>query len=171
MKIQPAMTLQKKTLGLVALTIAIGALVACGSGSTASTDTAVTAAGQSQSPPPEAAASAPSSSAAEFPGGTELGDLGLPVYPTPPEHVSPHDAGTNGDGEKYDSVLLEPHDPFDTVVAWYKARMPTGSFVSSPDPKHAEFHLGDADKVTRTVVIDNINEGQTHLILMMKTKP
>ena len=172
MKIQSAMALQKKTLGLVTLAMAIGALVACGSGSTGSTDAAVTAAGtNSQSSTPEAATIAPSASAPEFPSGTELGDLGLPVYPTPPEHIAPHDAGTNGDGEKYDSVLLEPHDPFDTVVAWYQAHMPTGSSVVSMNPKHAEFHLGDTDKVTRMVIIDNINEGQTHLILMMKTKP
>ena len=172
MKIQSAIALQKKSLGLVTLTMAIGALVACGSGSTGSTDAAVTAAGtNSQSSTPQAATSAPSASAAEFPSGTALGDLGLPVYPTPPEHIAPHDAGTNGDGEKYDSVLLEPHDPFDTVVAWYQTHMPTGSSVVSMNPKHAEFHLGDTDKVTRMVIIDNINEGQTHLILMMKTKP
>ena len=171
LKIRSVLALQMKTLGLVALTMAIGALVACGSGSTASTDAAVTAAGRSQSPTPEAATNAPSSPAADFPSGTDLGDLGLPVYPTPPEHIAPHDAGTNGDGEKYDSVLLEPHESFDTVVAWYKAHMRAGSYRASVDPKHAEFHISDAGKVTWMVIIDNIHAGQTHLILMMKTKP
>jgi hypothetical protein len=168
MKIRSATTLPRTILACLSITIAVGTLTACSNGSTAP---AVAAAATTQSPPVQVATRAPSSPAAEFPVGTELGDLGLPVYPTPPEHVSPHDAGINGDGEKYDSVLLEPHEAFDTVVAWYKARMPTGSFVASPNPKHAEFHIGDDDKVTRTVVIDNINEGQTHLILMMKTKP
>jgi hypothetical protein len=169
MKIRSATTLPRKILTCLAIAIAIGALDACSNGSTASTDAA--AATTHPSPPAQVASSAPSSSAAEFPAGTEVGDLGLPVYPTPSEHVSPHDVGTNGDGEKYDSVLLEPHDPFDTVLAWYKAHMPTGSFVASPNPKHAEFHIGDADKITRMVIIDNIHEGQTHLILMMKTRP
>jgi hypothetical protein len=169
MKIRSVMTPQRKILTRLAITIAVGALTACSNGSTAATDAAAAATIQSQ--PPQVAASTPSSSAAEFPSGTELGDLGLPVFPTPPEHVSPHDAGTNGDGEKYDSVLLEPHEAFDTVAAWYTAHMPTGSLVSSPNPKHAEFHIGDDDKVTRMVIIDNIHEGQTHLILMMKTKP
>ncbi len=100
-----------------------------------------------------------------------LGDLGLPVYPTPPEHVSSHDAGTNGDGQKYDSVLLEPHAPFDTVVAWYQAHMPAGTGgTNEMNPKHAEFHVDDG-KVSRTVLIDNVNEGQTHLLLMKKINP
>ena len=172
MKIQSAKIFQRKPLGWVAIAMAIGVLAACNSGSTASKDVAVAAVGaDNTSAAPQVATSAPSASAAEFPSGTALGDLGLPVYPTPPEHIAPHDAGTNGDGEKYDSVLLEPHDPFDTVVAWYQTHMPTGSSVVSMNPKHAEFHLGDTDKVTRMVIIDNINEGQTHLILMMKTKP
>ena len=172
MKIQSAMTLQNKTFGVVTLAIAIGALVACSSGSAPSTGAAVAAAGTNgQSPSPQAATNAPSSPAADFPSGTELGDLGLPVYPTPPDNISPHDAGTNEVGGKHDSVMLSTQQPFDTVLAWYKAHMPTGSLVSSMNPKHAEFHLGDDEKVTRMVMLDNITEGHTRVIIMMKTEP
>lgn len=172
MNIQSTTILQNKTLSWLAIAMAVGALVACSGGSTASKDAAVAAVGaENTSAAPQVATSAPSASAPEFPSGTELGDLGLPVYPTPPEHIAPHEAGTNGDGEKYDSVLLEPHQPFDTVVAWYKAHMPAGSYRASVDPKHAEFHISDAGKVTWMVIIDNIHEGQTHLILSKKTRP
>ena len=173
MNIQSAMPSQRKIVRLAAIAIAIGALAACSGGSSPSVDAAAAVAGtDGQSSATQATAEIQPAASVDFPSGTTLGDLGLPVYPTPKEHISPNENHANEAGEKSVSVLMEPHDPFNTVVAWYKAHMPTDSYTESGNPKHAQFQIGkDGDKVIRMVVIDNINEGQTHLILIKKTYP
>lgn len=117
-----------------------------------------------------AAAQVPAS--AVFPTGTVLGDLELPVYPTPQQNTQPSESNSNEAGEKSVSVSMTPQDPFDTVVAWYKARMPAGSYAESLNPKHAQFQIGESgDKMIRMVIIDNINDTHAHLILMKTTYP
>ena len=151
----------------------MGTLGACSGSSPPSTAAAVAGVDTGgQSSATQAVAEVQPAASVDFPSGTTLGDLGLPVYPTPQEHISPNENDTNQAGEKSVSVLMEPHDPFDTVVAWYKAHMPDGSYVESGNPKHAQFQVGkDGDKVIRMVIIDDVQEGQTHLILLKKTSP
>ena len=171
MKIKSATPAQGKLFPLAVLAIAMGTLAACSGSSPPSAVAAAASPGTGgQSSATQAAAEVQPAASVDFPSGTTLGDLGLPVYPTPQEHISPNENDTNEAGEKSVSVLMEPHDPFDTVVAWYKAHMPADSYANSGNPKHAQFQVGkDGDKVIRMVVIDNIHEGQTHLILMKKT--
>jgi len=112
-------------------------------------------------------------SAEDFPPGTKLGDLGLPVYPVDKANIVVNPPGTNADGEKSESVSMDPHDPFETVVAWYKAHMPSDSYQQGVDPNHASFQIGkDGDRVVRMVLIDHTSgHVQTEIILMRKTKP
>ncbi len=60
--------------------------------------------------------------------GTQYTSFGLPMYPTPKENVIVSPAAANGDGGISESVKMDPQAPLETVVAWYKARMPAGSF-------------------------------------------
>ena len=172
MKIQLVTQRRRMILGFATVAIATGVLSACGGGSPPSVRPAAdtTGAGMHDAAPKAATeAKAPS---ADFPNGTVLGDLELPVYPTRPENTQPTESNTDQAGGRSVSVSMTPQDPFDTVVAWYKARMPAGSYVEGPNPKHAQFQIGeDGDKMMRMVIIDNVNDTHAHLILMKKTNP
>jgi hypothetical protein len=172
MKIQSAMQTRTKIFCFATLAIAIGVLSACGGGSPSSDGTAAAtnSAGIHDAAPQAVTDAKPPS--ADFPAGTVLGDLDLPVYPTPPENTQPSESNSNEAGEKSVSVSMTPQDPFVTVVAWYKAHMPAGSYVEGANPNHAQFQIGDyGDKMMRLVIIDNANDTHAHLILIKKTNP
>lgn len=124
-------------------------------------------------PPAADVAAQPSAAdaAADFPAGTVLGGVGLPVYPTPNQNTRVNPTETDGDGRKSESMQLDPHAQLATVVAWYKERMPAGSVIESMSPDHASFQIGkEGDHVIRMVVLDQVRgHAQTDIILMRKT--
>ena len=100
-----------------------------------------------------------------------LGELDLPVYPTPKANITVNPTETNAAGERSESTSMDPHASFDDVVAWYKARMPGDSYRESPAQGHASFQIGkDGDSIIRSVIIDHISgHVQTNIILMRKS--
>lgn len=156
-----------RTIAAVSLTIAFAG---CGqkgaetTSATAPTETAGSIASQVTEPTPHVSDA--------FPASTELGDLGLPVYPIPKDNIMVNPTETNPEGVKSESMTMEPHDSFATVAAWYKERMPNGSAQDNGgNPDHLQFQIGkEGDKVIRMVILDQIRGHQgTHLILMRKT--
>jgi hypothetical protein len=145
-----------------------------GSDTAASQRATTSAAVPAAQPSPADVAAQPSAAAdgaAEFPAGTVLGEVGLPVYPTLKQNTRVNPTETDGDGRKSESMQLDPRAQLDTVVAWYKERMPAGSAVESLSPNHASFQIGkEGDHVIRMVVLDQVpGHVQTDIILMRKT--
>ncbi|HEV2909288.1 MAG TPA: hypothetical protein VGX02_08415 [Candidatus Eremiobacteraceae bacterium] len=97
--------------------------------------------------------------------------LGLPVYPG----ATPSDAGSfsiQGKDSSAQAVTIETHDPFDKVVAFYKANMPAGtqSFqASSGSEASAQFVTAKSnDKSQKQVVISQSN-GVVKITLLVGT--
>ncbi len=113
-----------------------------------------------------AGAGAPLSAA---PAGVQYTSFGLPMYPTPKIYITHSPPEANGDGGISESVKMDPHVPLATVLAWYKAHMPAGSFQPGPNPAHAGFEIR-GDKVIRYVVLDQIKgHVQTDILLIKRT--
>ncbi len=66
---------------------------------------------------------------------------------------------------------MDPHAPPDAVVAWCKARMPAGSFQSSPIPEHADFQVSKAGNKTLLIVVLDHRKAhvQTDILLIKPT--
>ena len=109
----------------------------------------------------------------EFPAGTTLGALDLPVYPTPPDQITDHGSEANGDGGVSTSVSMDPHVPFAAVVDWYTAHMPTGTLQPGARADYAMFQIGkDGDKLIRIVLVQHVTDHvQTDISLIRKTLP
>jgi hypothetical protein len=144
----------------VASTFLLGACSKAGSSGASSAQSSATVA-RAPAPP------------AGFPSGTQLGELGLPVFPTPPDQVSAHASEPNGDGGISTSTSLDPHAPFATVVEWYKAHMPADAYQPGGREDYAMFQIGkDGDKLIRIVTIQHIADHvQTEINLIKKTFP
>ena len=130
-------------------------------------------AGAGSAPVAAAAASDAAVSSGPFPAGVQLGELGLPVYPTPPDQIVAHGSEPNGDGGVSTSTSMDPHVPFATVVDWYKAHMPADSLLPGGRDGYAMFQIGkDGDKVIRIAIVQHV-EGhvQTDISLIRKTSP
>ena len=125
------------------------------------------------SAPASASASDASATSGAFPAGVQLGELGLPVYPTSPDQIVAHAAEPDGDGGVSTSTTMDPHVPFATVVDWYKAHMPAGAYQPGGRNDYALFQIGkDGDKLIRIVLVQHV-EGhvQTDVSLIRKTFP
>jgi hypothetical protein len=122
-----------------------------------------------------APATVPSAAVASgaFPPGTVLGELGLPVYPTPPEQIVANGSETNGDGGVSTSTSMDPHAPFAAVVDWYKAHMPEGALQPGARDGYAMFQIGqEGDKLIRIVIVQHVADHvQTEISLIRKTLP
>lgn len=102
---------------------------------------------------------------------TQYTSFGLPMYPTPKQNIMVLPSESNGDGGKSETVQMDPHAPLDAVVAWYKARMPAGSFQPSPNPEHAGFQVSKAGNKTLLIVVLDHKKGhvQTDILLIKRT--
>jgi len=111
--------------------------------------------------------------AGTFPAGTVLGELGLPVYPTPPDEIVANGSEPNGDGGVSTSTSMDPHVPFATVVDWYKAHMPADALQPGARDGYAMFQIGkDGDKLIRIVIVQHVADHvQTEINLIRKTFP
>lgn len=130
------------------------------------------------SAPGPAAAPAPPAAATPvgsvFPAGVQLGGLGLPVYPTPPDHIIAPASEPNGDGGTSTTASMDPHAPYATVLAWYTAHMPPGSLLpGAPGNEYAMFQIGaDGDALIRIVIVQHsAGAVQTQISLIRKTIP
>jgi len=145
------------------------ALGGCSSHENTDTTTTTQAAAPAAQPDQKAADAA----AADFPAGTELSEVGLPMYPTPKSNITIEAPETTGEGGKAETIRMDPHASLHDVVEWYKAHMPAGTYIESPNPTHASFQIGkDGDKVIRIVNLDHITgHVQTDILLIRKTLP
>ena len=120
-----------------------------------------------------AAAGEASAPTGAFPAGVQLGELGLPIYPTPPEQIVAHEPEPNGDGGVSTTTSMDPHVPFATVVEWYKAHMPAGAYQPGGRDDYAMFQIGkDGEKLIRIVIVQHVaGHVQTDISLVRKTFP
>jgi hypothetical protein len=90
-------------------------------------------------------------------GAVDPNTLGLPVYPgaTPSEAGSFSVTGSHGNGTQIVTVVTK--DPFDKVVAFYKAKMPAGTHeveTGSGSTAKAQFVAGkSSDSAQRSVIV------------------
>ena len=99
--------------------------------------------------------------------------LGLPLYPgADPSQTEGYENRTKQGDTKF--LVMATSDPFDTVEAWYKARMPQGSetqHMSAPNSKLAHFdESDDGGQAVRSVQI-SWTGAETSIMLTLDTKP
>jgi hypothetical protein len=98
--------------------------------------------------------------------------LGLPLYPgVDPEQTTGYENRTKQGDTKF--LVMATTDPFDTVEAWYKARLPQGSetqHMSAPNSKLAHFdESDDGGQAVRSVQI-SWTGAETSIMLTLDTK-
>lgn len=99
--------------------------------------------------------------------------LGLPLYPNAdPAQTEGYEQHTKRGDSKF--VVMATSDPFESVEAWYLARMPHGSetqHTSAPDSKLAHFDESDeGGQAVRSVQI-SWTGGETSIMLTLDTSP
>jgi hypothetical protein len=97
--------------------------------------------------------------------------LGLPIYPG----ATPTEAGSfsvQGKSSSAQAVTIETHDPFDKVVAFYKANMPAGTQLfqaSGGAAASAQFVTAKASDKSQKQVVITQSDGVVKITMVVGT--